>query len=330
MLFLMGASTGAALAISAPGADGVKITQQSETATGTVVDAMGPVIGASVVVKGTTNGVITDFDGNFSIPGVKKGAILEISFVGYATKEVTWNGTPLNVTLEEDTKVLDEVVVTAYGGKTLRSKMTNSIAKVDNEVLESGLHSNPAQAHSGTVAGLQVRQTSGDPGATPTLIRRGGTGLDGSGSPLVIVDGAQRSLSDINPADIESMEVMKDAGATAIYGARAANGVVLVTTKRGKEGYSAINVRAKFGLNYFHDNYNFLGARDYLYWMRKSYQRAASYGATNLNSLNGVQPYGTGNIYFNNDGTPADGNKVNAANWSTMKYTDDLAFLLDQ
>ena len=112
MLFLMGTSTGAAFAISAPGADDVKITQQSETATGTVVDAMGPVIGASVVVKGTTNGVITDFDGNFSIPGVKKGAILEISFVGYATKEVTWNGTPLNVTLEEDTQQLAEVVVT--------------------------------------------------------------------------------------------------------------------------------------------------------------------------------------------------------------------------
>ena len=99
MLFLMGTSTGAAFAISAPGADDVKITQQSETATGTVVDAMGPVIGASVVVKGTTNGTITDFDGNFSLAGVKKGAVLEISFIGYATQEVTWNGTALNVTL---------------------------------------------------------------------------------------------------------------------------------------------------------------------------------------------------------------------------------------
>ena len=189
------------------------VVQQSETCTGTVTDAMGPVIGASVVVKGTTNGVITDFDGNFSLQNVKKGDIIQISFVGYATKEIVWDGNPINVELKEDSEMLDEVVVTAYGGKTLRSKMTNSIAKVDNEVLESGLHANPAQALSGAVAGLQVRQTSGDPGATPTLILRGGTGLDGSGSPLVIVDGAQRSLSDINPADIESMEVMKDAGA---------------------------------------------------------------------------------------------------------------------
>ena len=117
MLFLMGASTGAAFAVPANGADDVKITQQSETATGTVVDAMGPVIGASVVVKGTTNGTITDFDGNFSISGVKKGAVLEISFIGYATKEVVWEGKALNVTLEEDTQQLEEVVVTALGIK---------------------------------------------------------------------------------------------------------------------------------------------------------------------------------------------------------------------
>ena len=330
MLFLLAMSAGPAMATTDSAPIAAPVVQQSETCTGTVTDAMGPVIGASVVVKGTTNGVITDFDGNFSLQNVKKGDIIQISFVGYATKEIVWDGNPINVELKEDSEMLDEVVVTAYGGKTLRSKMTNSIAKVDNEVLESGLHANPAQALSGAVAGLQVRQTSGDPGATPTLILRGGTGLDGSGSPLVIVDGAQRSLSDINPADIESMEVMKDAGATAIYGARAANGVILVTTKRGKEGHSAINVRAKFGLNYFHDNYTFLGAADYLYWMRMSYKRAASYGATNLSSLNGVQPYGTGNIYFNKDGSPADGNKVNQANWSTMKYTDDLAFLLNE
>ena len=100
MLFLMGTSTGAAFANSAPGADDVKITQQRETATGTVVDAMGPVIGASVVVKGTTNGMITDFDGNFSLGGVKKGDILEISFVGYETVEVVWEGKPLNITMK--------------------------------------------------------------------------------------------------------------------------------------------------------------------------------------------------------------------------------------
>ena len=339
MLCLLAMSTGSAMATTSAAPISAPVVQQSETATGTVVDAMGPVIGASVVVKGTTNGVITDFDGNFSLSNVKKGDIIQVSFVGYGTQEVVFDGKPLNITLKEDTEMLDEVVVTAYGGKTLRSKMTNSIAKVDNEVLKSGIHSNPAQALSGAVAGLQVRQTSGNPNDAPTLILRGGTSLNGSGSPLVIVDGAQRSMSDINPSDIESIEVMKDAGATAIYGARAANGVILVTTKRGKEGVSNIGVKARFGLNYFNSTYEFLGAGDYLYWMRKSYQNAGEVyqdskgnwkGWSNMASLKQTQPFGTGNIYFNADGTPADGNKVNAANWSPMIYEDRYAFLLNE
>lgn len=291
------------------------------------------------MVKGTTNGVITDIDGNFSLSNVNPGDIISISYIGYTTQEVKWEGQPLNVTLSEDVAILDEVVVTAYGGRMQRSKVTNSISKVDSEILSSGLHSNPAQALSGAVAGLSVRQTSGDPGATPTIILRGGTSLDGSGSPLVIVDGVQRSMADINPSDIESMEVMKDAGATAIYGARAANGVILITTKRGKEGQTSINVKAKVGINYYHNNYNFLGARDYLWWQRTAYQRSSNIwtdsqgnaqGIINMSSLSGAQPYGTGNIYFNADGTPADGNVVTNANWSPMIYTDDLAFLLNQ
>lgn len=320
--------------------DGMNVVQQAGTCTGVVKDANGEaIIGASVVVKGTTNGVITDIDGNFILPNVKSGDLISISYIGFATKEMKWTGQPLNVTLTEDVAILDEVVVTAYGGRMQRSKVTNSISKVDSEVLSSGLHSNPAQALSGAVAGLSVRQTSGDPGATPTIILRGGTSLDGSGSPLVIVDGVQRSMADINPSDIESMEVMKDAGATAIYGARAANGVILITTKRGKEGHTSINVKAKVGVNYYHNNYNFLGARDYLWWQRTAYQRSSniwtdskgnSQGIINMSSLSGAQPYGTGNIYFNSDGTPADGNLVTNANWSPMVYTDDLAFLLEQ
>lgn len=232
--------------------DGTNVVQQAGTCTGVVKDANGEaVIGASVVVKGTTNGVITDIDGNFILSNVKSGDIISISYIGYSTKEVKWTGQSLIVTLSEDVAILDEVVVTAYGGRMQRSKVTNSISKVDSEVLSSGLHSNPAQALSGAVAGLSVRQTSGDPGATPTIILRGGTSLDGSGSPLVIVDGVQRSMADINPSDIESMEVMKDAGATAIYGARAANGVILITTKRGKEGHTSINMKAKVGVNYY-------------------------------------------------------------------------------
>lgn len=203
LLFLLTASTGTVSALSGSASSGVRVVQQNGKCSGVVKDATGEtIIGASVVVKGTTNGTITGIDGDFTLPDVKKGDIIQVSFVGYTTQEVTWNGQPLNITLKEDTKLLDEVVITAYGGKQLRSKVTNSIAKVDKETIASGVHANPAQALSGAVAGLQVRQTSGDPGATPTLILRGGTSLDGSGSPLVIIDGAQRSMSDINPSDI--------------------------------------------------------------------------------------------------------------------------------
>ena len=335
MLFLLGTSTGAAFAVTPSGADDVKITQQSSgTATGTVVDAMGPVIGASVVVKGTTNGVITDFDGNFSLSGVKKGDIIQISFVGYATQEIAWDGKPLNVTLKEDSEMLEEVVITAYGGKQLRSKVTNSIAKVQEGTLTKGSFTNPAKALSGAVSGLRVSQTNGNPGSVPTIVLRGGTNLDGSGSPLVIVDGQVRgSLSDINPEDIESMEVMKDAGATAIYGARANNGVILITTKRGKEGFSEIRFKAKVGVNQFRNNYEYLNTRDYLYWIRTGVKNAAQAvqvknsagqmvwkGWDNMSNLTAAQPYGTGNVYFNSDGTVADGNVNKSANWGVMKY----------
>ena len=269
MLLLLGTSAGAAHANLVSGTSEVKITQQASTCTGIVKDAFGEVIGASVVVKGTTNGTITGVDGTFSIPNVNVGDVIQISFVGYQTVEVTWGGKPLTVTLKEDSELLQEVVVTAYGGKQLRTKVTNSISKVKEDVLNKGAFTNPAQALSGAVSGLRVQQTSGNPGSAPTIVLRGGTNLDGTGSPLVVVDGQVReSMSDINPDDIESMEVMKDAGATAIYGARANNGVILITTKRGKEGVSEIRFKAKWGINQYTDQYNYLNAGDYLYYIR--------------------------------------------------------------
>lgn len=236
MLLLLGSlSTGMTYAASPEDKTEFDITQQTATCQGIVKDITGEaIIGASVIVKGTTNGSITDIDGNFSLPNIPKGSIIEISFVGYISQSIKWNGENLNIILKEDNQTLDEVVVIGYGGSQLRSKMTNSVAKVDNSIFEAGSHTNPAQALSGAVAGLRVQQNSGNPTSAPTLVLRGGTNLDGSGSPLIIVDGAIReSLNDINSADIESMEVMKDAGATAIYGARAANGVILITTKKG-------------------------------------------------------------------------------------------------
>lgn len=336
------------------------IFAQTVTVTGTVTDATfnEPVIGATIIVQGNaTIGTVTDIDGNFSLENVPSNGTLVISYVGMQSQSIPVNGqTSISVVLSEDTELLDEVVVTGYGGTQLRSKVTNSISSVKEDVLTQGLFSNPAQALSGAVPGLKVLQTSGNPGATPTITLRGGTDYNGSGSPLILVDGQVRaSLSDINPEDIESMEVLKDAGATAIYGARANNGVILVTTKRGKEGTREINVKAKFGVNQFRGAYDFMNAGDYLHWMRQSYRNAyfgsetfsdgtpISYYAqrhpdgtairafASLGSLGNATPYGTGNRYFDNDGvTPLDGNRTSTAVWSTMNYTDNLAFLLNE
>lgn len=317
---------------------------QTKTITGVVSDAAGePIIGASVVEVGTTNGTITDIDGKFVLNMNPDGKI-RVSYIGYQVQTIDLKGkTSFRIQMKEDSEMLEEVVVTGYGGKQLRTKVTNSISKVKEETLKRGLYSNPGQALSGAVAGLSVSQTSGNPGSTPTLVLRGGTNFDGSGSPLILIDGQVRSsLSDINPDDIESMEVLKDAGATAIYGARANDGVILVTTKRGKSGRAEVNLKAKFGLNYFKNSYEFLDAGDYIYWMRMGYKNAymgdmkhpdgsVVKAWSSLSSLTSATPYGTGNAYFASEGvTPLDGNKTSSAIWSTMKYTDNLAFLLDQ
>lgn len=322
----------------------IGVMAQTKSITGTVTDGTNePIIGASVLEVGTTNGTITDIDGKFTL-NVKPNAEIKISFIGFKERIIDVNGkASFRIKMDEDSEMLEEVVVTGYGGKQLRTKVTNSISKVKEETLKQGLYSNPAQALSGAVAGLSVSQTSGNPGSTPALVLRGGTNFDGSGSPLILIDGQVRSsLSDINPDDIESMEVLKDAGATAIYGARANDGVILVTTKRGKSGRAEVNLKAKFGFNYFNNSYEFLNAGDYIYWMRTAYKNAyvddlkhpdgsGVKSWASLSSLTSATPYGTGNAYFASDGViPLDGNETTSAIWSTMKYADNLAFLLDQ
>lgn len=318
---------------------------QKKTVTGVVTDGGGEaIIGASVVEVGTTNGVITDFDGRFSLSVSPTGKI-KISYIGYQAQTIEMKDkNSFTIKMKEDSELLEEVVITGYGGKQLRTKVTNSITKVKEETLERGLFSNPAQALSGAVAGLSVSQASGDPGSTPTIVLRGGTNFNGSGSPLILIDGQVRgSLSDINPNDIESMEVLKDAGATAIYGARANDGVILVTTKRGKAGVAEVTFKAKFGLNHFKDSYSFMNAGDYIHSMRTAYKNADVTGMKNpdgsnvsawasMGGLTSATPYGTGNKYWADDAKtiPLDGNKSSSAIWSTMKYSDDLAFLLNE
>ena len=272
---------------------------QKKSITGVVTDATGEtVIGASVVEVGTTNGVITDIDGKFTI-SVNPNGKIKVSYVGYQPQTIDVKGkNSFNIKLKEDSEMLAEVVVTGYGGKQLRSKVTSSITKVNEEALKVGVFSNPAQALSGAVAGLKVTQSSGNPGSTPSIVLRGGTDWDGSGAPLVMVDGQLRSaLSDINPEDIESMEVLKDAGATALYGARASNGVILITTKTGKAGHREINFKAKVGLNYVNNPYEFLGAKDFITALRTAYNTTPW---ANKSSLNSASAYGTGNKYGDN------------------------------
>lgn len=311
--------------------------------TGNVKDAAdgAPVPGVAVLVEGTNVGTLTNPDGNYSIEIPSGSNKLVFSMIGYAkqTIEIGSKAT-IDVALAPSTTALDEVVVTGYGGTQKRSKLTNSISSVKEESLSVGLYSNPAQALSGAVSGLKVSQLSGNPGATPTITLRGGTNLDGSGSPLIMVDGEVRSgLNDLNPEDIESMDVLKDAGATALYGARANNGVILITTKRGKAGRSEISLKTKIGLNYVNNPYRFMNGADYLTWVRTGYMNASNVyqdsqgnwkGFTNLGSLSGAQPYGTGNQYFDANGIPLDGNKTSLAIWSPMFLNDQNRFLLDK
>ncbi len=297
----------------------ISLYAQNITVRGTVTDNVfkDALIGVTIVIEGTSDGTVTDIDGNYTLNNVPSNGKLVVSYVGMQSQTIAVNGrTTINIELREDSEMLEEVVVTGYGGTQLRSKVTNSIAKVSEETLTVGVYSNPAQALSGAVSGLRVIQSSGNPGSTPQIVLRGGTNLDGSGSPLIMVDGQLRgSLSDINPADIESMEVLKDAGATALYGARASNGVILVTTKSGKAGQRAINLSAKLGFNYVNNPYTFLGVEDYITYQRTAYNETPWASKANLTA---ATPLGTGNVY---------GDKMV---WNLMNLNDDNRFLLDK
>ena len=238
MLLLMVAPFVAANAVS-PSVAAVNAVQQNSVAKGNVKDAAGePVIGASVVVKGTTNGTITDFDGNFELSGVSKGATLEISFVGYATQEMTFNGQTINVVLKENNEMLDELVVVGYGVQK-KANLTGSVASINAEALESRAVASVSAAMAGTMPGVTSIQTSGAPGAQSGSITIRGKNSINAASPLVIVDGVPGSMNNIDPQDIESISVLKDAASAAIYGVQAANGVILITTKKGKSGQKA-------------------------------------------------------------------------------------------
>ncbi|MCD8183891.1 MAG: carboxypeptidase-like regulatory domain-containing protein [Bacteroides sp.] len=211
------------------------VAQNGKTVKGVVSDNFGPVPGANVIVKGTTNGVITDMDGKFTLSDVPKNAVLQVSFIGYIMQEIKVAGkNTFAIQLSEDAKALEEVVVVGYGTQK-KVNLTGAIGQVDSKVLESRPITSSASALQGTIPNLQITNTSGEPGQSASLNVRGTASING-GSPLVLVDGVEMNLDLVNPNDIANVTVLKDAAASAIYGVRAAYGVVLVTTKSaGKE-----------------------------------------------------------------------------------------------
>lgn len=300
------------------------VTQQSSACTGVVLDETGlSVIGASVSVKGSPQGAVTDIDGRFSLPNAKKGDIIVISYVGFAPQEVKYTGSALTITLKDDTQSLGEVVVTGYGGHQKRGTLTTAISKVDNKVLKNAAFGNAGQALQGSVTGLRVVNTTGQPGSTPNIVLRGGATISGtSNNALVIVDGIIRnSMADVNPEDIESMQVLKDAASTAIYGARANGGVILIETKSGKKGKANINYKFKIGVNKARKGYSYLNAHDYIYMNRLGMKRTNNaISAYNSNGYNvdSQMGYGVGNTNFDIRYLTDETSSLQNEGWSVM------------
>lgn len=247
---------------------------QEITVTGVVRDNEGETLpGVSVVVKGSTRGTVTDIDGNFEIK-VPQGATLVFSYVGFQPQEIRIiNEEQLNVVLNVSTVGLDEVMVIAYGAQSRRT-LTSSVSKVNTKELENMPVNNIMDALKGKVAGARVYGSSGQPGESPTIIIRGGSSINRSNSPLILVDGFERSYNEVHPNDIESIQVLKDAESTALYGSRASNGIVLITTKSGASATPRITFQSDFSLQQIERYYDLCSAEEYLSVIRPSVARS--------------------------------------------------------
>ena len=266
MLLLSGFSTGYVQAAPHAAAVEMHSVQQDNACTGVVVDQNGEtVIGASVVVKGTTNGTITGLDGDFSIPNVKKGDVIVVSYVGYMNSEIIWEGKPLKIALKEDSKTLDEVVVVGYA-TVKKANLTGAVSAVDDKVLADRPIVNLGQGLQGTIPNLNIT-TSGQPGKGSSFNVRGETSING-GSPLVLVDGVQMDPNLINPQDVASVSVLKDAASASIYGARAAYGVILITTKSGRKNMpTQVSFDASVSFNSPTTRPEYMNSMVYAHWM---------------------------------------------------------------
>lgn len=239
---------------------------QSRTISGKIVDANGePVIGASAIVKGTSNGSITDLDGKFSIKDVPENGTITVSYIGYKSQTISVKGkNTISIVLQEDNTSLDDVVVIGYGS-VKKSTLTAAVSKMDAKGIENRTLARAETALQGQLAGVQVRTTNGEPGADMQIRVRGAASVNATSDPLYVVDGVPMdNLSGINPADIQSIEVLKDAASAAIYGSRGSNGVVMVTTKKGKSGKPQISFNAQYGIQQMEKKLDILSATEWM------------------------------------------------------------------
>ncbi len=255
-----------------------KVAQQANKVTGIVKDTNGePIIGANVTVKGQSIGTITDIDGRFVLDA-PKDAVLQITYIGYISQEVKVSGKKgLNIVLKEDTETLDEVVVIGYG-TAKKSDLTGATAQIKPEALTSSVVGNALESLQGKAAGVAVFNDN-KPGASPSIRVRGSGSITASNEPLYVVDGfplMDGNISDLNPSDIESMEILKDASSTAIYGSRGANGVVMITTKKGKSGTKNLSVNTSVGVQMPGRLANLISGEDFINFMNAGYKNQGS------------------------------------------------------
>ena len=302
------------LCFPASGVNAAPASQENLTVSGVVTSAADqlPLIGVSVQVKGTSNGSITDLDGNYSV-SVASGQTLVFSYIGFKTQEIQiTNQKTLNVVMEEDSETLDEVVVVGYGVQK-KKLVTGATVQVKGETLAKMNTNSPLQAMQGQTPGVNISSTSGQPGESMKVSIRG-LGTVGNASPLYLIDGVGGDISTLNPADIESIDVLKDAASAAIYGAQAANGVVLITTKSGKAGKAQISFDAYYGWQTQARKADMLNAQEYMMIMDEQA----------INSGNAPYDWSSFESIYNANGNVYDTDWVNSMfqnNAQTQSYT---------
>lgn len=289
---------------------------------GIVKDGIGePILGAAIIVKNTTIGTTTDLDGKFTLK-VPRRSLLDVSFIGMVTTEVrTTEKTFYEIILKDASFALDEVVAIGYGTQS-KATVTSGVVSVKKGELLSSVSASPLNNLQGKVAGLDIRQTTGQPGAQPVVLIRGGSTDPSNDTPLFVIDGVLRdNMNGINQEDIESMEVLKDAASAAIYGAKAANGIILITTKQGssKDGKATISASYRLGIERIRQHYPFSNAEDYLYASRLAGSRGINDANVTGRLEGGAYPYSTGNMNYKNGALVGYGYSR-----FTTEYMDDL------